>query len=192
MGKAEQTLQNEDNHENNNVNVKIYLNFICLASLTDQEINVLHFVYGWVVCVYMVLNINYGVLCTQIICLFLNYHVNRNADKFICDVSRIQILILVLEFLLYDRNNKRYFPIWHSWPLDRPMNTEKLSVGNVVETKNDSFFIWLTIHVSRRSIQCFWCQNICNSFQKFQFGNAGEKKTETKSNKQVNISVNKR
>lgn len=107
--------------------------FIFVNRPRNERYSFRRFVY-----VYVVLTINYCVLCTQIICLFLNYHANRNADKFLCDVSRLQILVLVLELLLYDRNNERYIPIWHSWALGRQMYKEKFAVGNVFETKNDS------------------------------------------------------
>lgn len=70
--------------------VILNFNFRCLNSLTDQEMNVLLFVYGLFVCVYVVLTINYDVLCTQIVCLFseLPCESRENADKFLCDVSR--------------------------------------------------------------------------------------------------------
>lgn len=111
--------------------------------------------FRWCVYVYVVLTINYGALCTQIVCLFLNYSANRNANKFLCDVSRLQILVLVLELLLYDRNYERYIPTWHSWALGRQMYKEKFAVGNVFETKNNSLDTM------------FPMLKFCDSFQKW-------------------------
>lgn len=151
------------------MNVKSYFNFRCLASLTDQEMNVLLFVYGLFVCVYY--GIDYKLWCAM-------YTNCSPFSQLPCESKCWWILmrrqpISDSRFWYLNYNYHHYtiaiingtFPfgtVGH-WTTGKRIKRNSHSGEWLFEMKNDSLLIWCN---SRKRLETmFLMLKFCDSFE---------------------------